>query len=76
MGEERIEETEEILSNDDILFLRSSPQFGKLIQHLQKELDTSRLEVDDIKADGLPALQGRIFTLKSIINLFGDIYYA
>jgi len=68
-------EDEEILTNDDILFLKGSPEFGRLIQHLQAEVAGARLEADDISQAGLLALQGRIATLKNIILLFEGFYY-
>ncbi len=70
-----LKEDAEILTKDDIRFLKGSPEFGKLIQHMQAELDRARLQADEITQAGLPVLQGSIATLKNIILLFEGIYY-
>jgi len=70
---EASQEVGEILTDEDLKNLKSTPEFIKYLTYLKGQLDTARLEVDGVKPDGLPVLQGRIAALKQTINLFEDV---
>jgi len=71
--ETKIGAVEEILSNEEILSLATRPEVKKLVEYLKARLTETRATVDTVSQTSLPNLQGRIITLKEIIDLFEDI---
>lgn len=67
------DETEIILDPKDIEELKLTDAFPKLEAYLYAELRKARIGADTVKPDRLLFLQGRIDTLKQIINLFEDV---
>ena len=67
-----MDEENDLLSEEEIKFIRESQAGRKLISELKEILAKTRLEVDDVKPDRLPVLQGRISTFKEILLLLGE----
>jgi hypothetical protein len=61
-----------ILELKDIEELKLTDAFSKFEGYLLIELRKARIDADTVKPDRLLFLQGRIDTLKHIINLFED----
>lgn len=61
-------------TNKDAEELTSYSAGRKLVEELKLKLTQSRMQVDTINSDRLPVLQGRIATLKELIDLLGVEY--
>lgn len=72
--EDQVETTDVILTAKEAESLIETEAGKHLCQELQILLIRSRLEVDTVKVDRLPVLQGRISALKDILNILGVEY--
>ena len=62
------------LTVDDIRYLTSGSSGVKFIAQLEDILHRCRIEADTVDTSRLPALQGRISLIKSILSLLGVDY--